>query len=80
MIKRGLARTPHRALLKALGVENHDFDKPFIAVANSSSSIVPGHAHLDKIADAVNAGIFAAGGVLNLKVVIWQMIHFWGQI
>jgi len=62
-IKRGVRRAPHRALLKALGVTDSDMDKPFIAVANSFTSIVPGHTHLNRIAEAVKAGIQSAGGV-----------------
>ncbi|UCH70131.1 MAG: dihydroxy-acid dehydratase [Candidatus Bathyarchaeota archaeon] len=62
-IKRGVRRAPHRALLKALGVTDSDMGKPFIAVANSFTSVVPGHTHLNRIAEAVKAGIQFAGGV-----------------
>jgi len=62
-IKRGVRRAPHRALLKALGVTDSDMGKPFIAVANSFTSVVPGHTHLNRIAEAVKAGIQSAGGV-----------------
>jgi len=62
-IKRGVGRAPHRALLKALGLTDKDLDKPFIAVANSFTSVVPGHIHLNRIADAAKAGVRAAGGV-----------------
>jgi len=61
-IKQGLARAPHRALLKSLGLTNRDIAKPFIGVANSFTTIVPGHAHLRVIAAAVKEGIVAAGG------------------
>jgi dihydroxy-acid dehydratase len=61
-IKQGLARAPHRALLKSLGLTNEDIAKPFIGVANSFTTIVPGHAHLRIIAEAVKEGIVAAGG------------------
>ncbi len=61
-IKQGLARAPHRALLKSLGLTNRDIAKPFIGVANSFTTIVPGHAHLRVIAEAVKEGIVAAGG------------------
>lgn len=61
-VKRGLERSPHRALLKALGLTDRDIDKPFIGVANSYTTIVPGHIHLEKIASAVKAGIMTAGG------------------
>jgi len=62
-IKRGVERAPHRSLLKALGLTDKDLEKPFIAVANSFTSVVPGHIHLNRIADAVKAGVRAAGGV-----------------
>jgi dihydroxy-acid dehydratase len=62
-VKRGIERAPHRALLKALGITDKDLDKPFIAVANSFTTVVPGHAHLNQVADAVKAGVISAGGV-----------------
>ena len=62
-MKRGLERAPHRALLKALGVVDKDLDKPFVAIANSYTNIVPGHLHLNEIAKAVSEGIRQAGGV-----------------
>ena len=62
-IKKGLARAPHRALLRATGVTDFEMDKPFIAVVNSWNEIIPGHIHLDKISEAVKAGIRMAGGV-----------------
>jgi len=63
LIKRGLERAPHRALLYSLGLSRDDFEKPFIGVVNSYSSMVPGHVHLRMIADAVIQGIREAGGV-----------------
>jgi dihydroxy-acid dehydratase len=60
-IKCGVERAPHRALLKALGLTDKDIAKPFIGIANSFTTIVPGHVHLRDIADAVKAGILAAG-------------------
>jgi len=62
-VKRGVERAPHRALLKALGITDKDLDKPFIAVVNSFTTVVPGHAHLNQVADAVKAGVLSAGGV-----------------
>lgn len=62
-VKRGVERAPHRALLKALGVTDEDLDKPFIAVVNSYSEIVPGHIHLRRLADLVKLGVASAGGV-----------------
>lgn len=62
-IKQGLERAPHRGILKCLGVTDADMDKPFIAVANSFTEIVPGHMHLDQVAKFVKDGIRSAGGV-----------------
>ena len=46
MIKKGFDRAPHRSLLRAAGVKEEDFGKPFIAVCNSYIDIIPGHVHL----------------------------------
>jgi dihydroxy-acid dehydratase len=61
-IKRGIERAPHRALLKALGLTDKDIAKPFIGVANSYTTIVPGHIHLRNITSKVKEGILSAGG------------------
>jgi dihydroxy-acid dehydratase len=63
LVKQGLERAPHRAIWKCLGLTDEDFQKPLIAVANSFTETVPGHMHLDKLAEAVKAGVLAAGGV-----------------
>lgn len=62
-VKRGLERAPHRAILKCLGVIDEDMDKPFIAVVNSFTEVVPGHMHLNQLAKFVKDGIRSAGGV-----------------
>jgi len=62
MIKKGIEKTPHRALLKALELTDKDIAKPFIGIANSYTNLVPGHIHLNQIAAAVKAGILSAGG------------------
>jgi dihydroxy-acid dehydratase len=62
-IKLGAERAPHRALLKATGVTDADFDKPFIAVVNSYVDIVPGHVHLQEFGRLVKDAVRAAGGV-----------------
>lgn len=62
-IKSGVARAPHRSLLKADGVTDEEMERPFIAVFNSRNDIIPGHTNLDKIAEAVKAGIYLSGGV-----------------
>jgi dihydroxy-acid dehydratase len=62
-IKKGLERAPHRSLLKAVGLTDEEMDLPFIGVVNSWNEVIPGHIHLDKLAEAVKAGIRMAGGV-----------------
>ncbi len=62
-IKKGLQRAPHRSLLRACGLGDDDFDKPFIGIANSFTDIVPGHIHLRKLVEFVKEGIIAAGGI-----------------
>jgi dihydroxy-acid dehydratase len=61
-MKKGMARAPARGLLRALGMNDADLEKPMIAVANSFSTIVPGHMHLNKLAEEVKRGIQQAGG------------------
>ena len=61
-IKKGADRAPHRSLLYALGLTEEEMARPLIAVVSAKSDIIPGHIHLDKIAEAVKAGIYAAGG------------------
>ncbi len=56
-----MEKAPQRALLKALGLTDEEIAKPLIAVVSAKSEIVPGHAHLDRITDAVKAGIYANG-------------------
>lgn len=63
IIKKGMQRAPHRSLLRACGVTEEDMEKPFIGVANSFTNIVPGHIHLNELAEAVKLGISQAGGV-----------------
>ncbi len=62
-IKRGLTRAPHRSLLKAVGVRDEDFAKPFVAIVNSYVDIIPGHAHLRKFGALVKQAVRDAGGV-----------------
>jgi len=62
-IKKGDARAPHRALLRADGVGEDDFQKPFIAICNSFTDIVPGHVHLDKVGRVVKQAVREAGGM-----------------
>ncbi len=62
IIKKGIERAPHRSLFKAMGYTDEEIARPLIGVVNSANEIVPGHIHLDKIAEAVKAGIRSAGG------------------
>jgi dihydroxy-acid dehydratase len=62
-VKKGVERAPHRSLLYALGCTKEELGKPFIGVVNSFNEIVPGHKHLNQIAEAVKEGIRATGGV-----------------
>ncbi|MBR4502471.1 MAG: dihydroxy-acid dehydratase [Clostridia bacterium] len=61
-IKQGVERAPNRSLLFALGMTEEDMKRPLIGVVCSYNEIVPGHMNLDKIAEAVKAGVYAAGG------------------
>ena len=63
VIKHGVDAAPARSLLRADGLKDEDFDKPFIGIADSWNEVVPGHIHLNKIVDAVKEGIREAGGV-----------------
>jgi len=62
-IKQGFERAPHRALLKATGLKDEDFSRPFIAIVNSHVDIVPGHVHLREFGQQVKESVRAAGGV-----------------
>ena len=62
-IKKGFSRAPHRSLLRATGVKDEDFEKPFIGVANSFIEIIPGHFFLNKVAEVIKAEIRANGCV-----------------
>ncbi len=61
-IKQGPERAPNRSLLYALGLTEEELRRPLVAVVNSYNEIVPGHINLDKITEAVKAGVRAAGG------------------
>jgi dihydroxy-acid dehydratase len=62
IVKKGIERAPHRALFKALGLTDEELERPLIGVANSWNELIPGHKHLDQIAEAVKIGIRLAGG------------------
>lgn len=63
IVKKGHQRAPHRSLLRATGLQDEDFSKPFIGVANSYIDIIPGHFFLNKYAEIVKDEIRNAGGV-----------------
>ncbi len=62
-VKKGLERAPHRSLFYAMGYTPSDLDRPLIGIVNSANEIVPGHIHLDRIAEGVKAGVYSAGGL-----------------
>lgn len=63
VIRKGVDAAPARSLLRADGLKDEDFDKPFIGIADSWNEIVPGHIHLNRIVEAVKEGIRESGGV-----------------
>lgn len=62
-MKKGIKRSPHRSLLKALGLTDEEIGRPIIGIAGSYNEIIPGHIHLRQIIDAVKAGVRMAGGI-----------------
>ncbi|TLM79764.1 MAG: dihydroxy-acid dehydratase [Actinobacteria bacterium] len=61
-MKQGLAKSPHRSLLKADGLTDEEIARPLVAVVNSANEVIPGHLMLGRVAEAVKAGIRMAGG------------------
>ncbi|MCE9644438.1 MAG: dihydroxy-acid dehydratase [Chloroflexi bacterium] len=62
-VKKGYEKAPHRALLRATGLRDDDFKKPFVAIVNSYVDIVPGHVHLQEFGKLVKDAVRAAGGM-----------------
>ncbi|MFH1674584.1 MAG: dihydroxy-acid dehydratase [Pseudomonadota bacterium] len=62
IVKVGIERAPHRSLFKSMGYTDEELSRPLIGIANSANEIIPGHIHLDKIVEAVKAGVYMAGG------------------
>ena len=62
LMKSGVDRIPHRTLFRALGLTDEELSRPIIGVVSAKNEIIPGHMHLDKISEAVKAGIRMAGG------------------
>lgn len=62
IVKKGIEKTPHRSLFKAAGFTDEEIKRPLIGVVSAKNEVIPGHIHLDKIAEAVKSGIRMAGG------------------
>lgn len=61
-VKNGVERAPQRSLFYAAGFTEEELQKPLIGIVSAQSEMIPGHTHLNKLAEAVKAGIYAAGG------------------
>lgn len=62
IVKKGVEKSAHRSLFKALGLTDEEIERPFIGIVCAKNEIIPGHAHLDKVAEAAAAGVRIAGG------------------
>jgi dihydroxy-acid dehydratase len=62
-VKKGIERAPHRALFKSMGYTDEELRRPLVGIASSANEIIPGHIHLDKVVEAVKAGVLMAGGM-----------------
>jgi dihydroxy-acid dehydratase len=70
MMKSGVAKAPHRSLMKALGWTDKEINSPIVGICSGFNEIIPGHEEINKIVDAVKAGVLAAGG----KPVVFPVI------
>lgn len=61
-LKKGVSRAPNRSLLKACGYTDEEIERPFIGIVNSFTEVVPGHIHLNTLAEAAKRGVYANGG------------------
>ncbi|NLI96036.1 MAG: dihydroxy-acid dehydratase [Synergistaceae bacterium] len=61
--KKGIERAPHRSLMKASGYTDWEIERPWVGVVNAYNAIIPGHVHLNRLAAAVKAGVYSAGGL-----------------
>lgn len=61
-MKEGLEKAPHRSLLYALGLTKEEMERPLVGIVNAANEVVPGHIHLDRLAEAAKAGVRMAGG------------------
>ena len=62
LMKSGLTRLPHRSLLKAMGLTDEEIARPIVGVVSPKNEVIPGHIHLDTLAQAVKLSVSAAGG------------------
>ncbi len=62
-VKKGVLRAPQRSLLRALGLDDQELGRPFVGIANSFNQVIPGHMHLNRLAELVKDGVREAGGV-----------------
>jgi dihydroxy-acid dehydratase len=62
VMKKGIEKSPHRSLFKAMGYTDEELARPLIGIVNSANEIIPGHIHLNQIARAVKAGVRMSGG------------------
>lgn len=61
-VTKGVDKAPHRSLFKAMGYTKEELERPLVGIANSQNEVIPGHAHLDKISEAVKTGVKMTGG------------------
>lgn len=61
-VTKGVERAPHRSLFYAAGYSPNDLKKPLVGIVNAQNEIIPGHVHLDEIAEAAKKGVIARGG------------------
>ena len=61
-VKKGVMRAPHRSLFYAMGYTKEELNRPLIGIVNSQNEIIPGHFHLDTIAEAAKMGVAMARG------------------
>ena len=61
-VKKGLEKAPHRSLFRAIGYTDEELSRPLVGIANAASEVIPGHVHLDRISEAVKAGVRMGGG------------------
>ena len=76
-IKKGVERAPNRSLLFALGLTEEEISRPIVGIVSSHNEIVPGHMNIDKVVEAVKAGVRAAGGtpIMFPAITVWFLGH-----